>query len=98
MFKRLFMFAMISALAGSASEIAVAASPVRPTISRAEHCNALNRQLDDALKSVTATKQATAARALQKKAAKLCSERKQAQGIRTYAKALKLLGIKPIDS
>ena len=37
------------------------------------------------------------ATALQDKANRFCAERKQAQGIRTYANALKLLGVTPVD-
>ena len=37
------------------------------------------------------------ARALQSKARQLCATRREAQGMRTYADALKLLGVRPID-
>ncbi len=58
----------------------------------------MNRQLNEMLMTKAAAPQAAAARALQKNATRLCSHKKQAQGIRAFANALKLLGAKPIDA
>ncbi|RWD86971.1 MAG: hypothetical protein EOS40_36605, partial [Mesorhizobium sp.] len=41
--------------------------------------------------------QVTAAKALQRKGNRFCADKKQAQGIRMLANALKLLGVTPID-
>ncbi len=41
--------------------------------------------------------EAAEAKALQKKANRYCAARKQAQGIRMLANALKLLGVTPVD-
>jgi len=71
---------------------------VKTPVSRTERCNLLNHQLQKVLKSNPAAKQADAAEALQKKAVRLCANRKQAQGILALANALKLLGVKPIDT
>ena len=38
-----------------------------------------------------------AAKALQKRGTRYCAEKKQAQGIRMFANALKLLGVAPAD-
>ena len=44
-----------------------------------------------------AATQVTAAKALQRKGNRFCASKKQAQGIRMLANALKLLGVTPID-
>jgi hypothetical protein len=74
-----------------------APSPAKVTITPAERCSRLSRQVDEAIKAKAADKQVAAASALQKKGVRLCAENKRAQGIRDLAKALKLLGVKPID-
>jgi hypothetical protein len=66
-------------------------------ITRVDRCNALERQFDHAIIQHARAKRATQARALQKKAQKFCAGKEQAQGIRAYAQALKLLGVKPIE-
>jgi predicted lipoprotein len=68
-----------------------------PPNTRVERCNALQQQLDQAIIQHARAKRATQARALRKKAEKFCAGKEQAQGIRAYATALKLLGVKPID-
>jgi predicted lipoprotein len=70
---------------------------VKAPITRIERCDALQQQLDHAIIQHARAKRATQARALRKKAEKFCAGKSQAQGIRTYATALKLLGVKPID-
>jgi hypothetical protein len=66
-------------------------------VTRIERCDALQQQLDRAINQHARAKRATQARALRKKARKFCAGKSQAQGIRTYAIALKLLGVEPID-
>jgi hypothetical protein len=69
----------------------------RTPITRIERCNALQRQFDHAITRHARAKRAAQARALRKKGEKFCAGNSQAQGIRAYATALKLLGVKPID-
>ncbi|AZO51335.1 MAG: hypothetical protein EOS54_14805 [Mesorhizobium sp.] len=77
---------------------AVAASNAKVTpITRAERCSDLSRQVDEALETHAAATQVTAAKALQRKGNRFCANKKQAQGIRMLANALKLLGVTPID-
>lgn len=77
---------------------AVGASNAKVTpITRAERCSDLSRQVDEALETHPAATQVTAAKALQRKGNRFCANKKQAQGIRMLANALKLLGVTPID-
>jgi len=77
---------------------AVGASNAKVTpITRAERCSDLSRQVDEALETHAAATQVTAAKALQRKGNRFCANKKQAQGIRMLANALKLLGVTPID-
>ncbi|PZV36657.1 hypothetical protein [Mesorhizobium kowhaii] len=66
-------------------------------ITRTERCSNLSRQLDEALETHATATQVTAARALQRKGNRYCANKKQAQGIRMLANALKLLGVTPTD-
>ncbi|MDG4879213.1 hypothetical protein P9273_29475 [Mesorhizobium sp. WSM4935] len=75
----------------------VEAGQAKVATTRTERCAALNRQVDEALGGHAAATQVTAAKALQRKGNRFCSAKKEAQGIRTLAKALKLLGVTPID-
>jgi hypothetical protein len=85
-------------LAGMATTaVAAGHAAVKAPITRIERCNALEEQFDHAIIQHARVKRAAQARALQKEAQKFCAGRNQAQGIRAYAKALKLLGVKPID-
>ncbi|WP_420963535.1 hypothetical protein [Brucella sp. IR073] len=68
-----------------------------PLLTRVERCNRLQQQVQHALARHTGTARASEARALQKKAIKFCAGKKQAQGIRAFAEALKLLGEQPVD-
>lgn len=72
-------------------------SQARPMITRIERCNRLDKQLETVLTSKRTARHANAARALQRKARKYCATRREAQGIRAFADALKMLGVKPID-
>ncbi|WP_348641873.1 hypothetical protein [Mesorhizobium sp. B2-4-9] len=56
-----------------------------------------SRQVDEALETHPAATQVAAAKALQRKGNRFCANRKEAQGIRALANALKLLGVLPID-
>jgi hypothetical protein len=74
---------------------AIGPSDAKAAISRSEHCERLNLQLDGAIQTTAGTTEVAQAMALQKQASRFCAERKQAQGIRTLANALKLLGVTP---
>lgn len=67
------------------------------TNARIERCNRLQRQFSDEILEHAEAKRAAEAKALQKKAMKFCAGDKQAQGIRAYATALKMLGVQPIE-
>lgn len=64
---------------------------------RSQRCNTLQDQLSDQLKAHAGSHGSSAAAVMGAKAKKLCASGKQAQGLRTYAKALQLLGVQPID-
>jgi len=83
-----------------ATSFAVAASVpshVKASLTRSELCSRLSRQVDEAIETHAKAGQAAAAKALQKKAIRYCADRKQAQGIRMFADAMKLLGVTPVD-
>lgn len=69
----------------------------RTSLTRSELCSRLGRQVDQAIETHAKAVQAAAAKTLQKKAVRYCADRKQAQGIRMFANALKLLGVAPVD-
>ncbi|MCV3207073.1 hypothetical protein OHD62_10500 [Mesorhizobium sp. YC-39] len=69
----------------------------KAAITRSERCSDLSRQFDEALETHATATQVTAAKALQRKGNRYCASKKQAQGIRMLANALKLLGVTPID-
>ncbi|MFD9898118.1 hypothetical protein ACHMW4_07665 [Mesorhizobium sp. UC22_110] len=73
-------------------------SNAEAAITRSERCNRLSQQLDEAIENHAQAVQVAQAKALQKKATRYCADHKQAQGIRTFANALKLLGVTPDDS
>jgi FKBP-type peptidyl-prolyl cis-trans isomerase len=87
----------MGALLGMSLAMIVGHADAETAVTRSEHCNRLSQQLDGAIETQADAAQATKAMALQKKANRFCAERKQAQGIRTLADALKLLGVTPID-
>lgn len=82
---------------------AAAASPATPhpakrvMITRVQRCEAMQRQFNHAISEHAKAKRAAKARALQRKAKRYCAGKRQAQGIRAYAEALKLLGVQPVD-
>ena len=94
-----FSISLMGALLGiSLVTAAVGASDAKVApITRAERCSDLNRQVDEALETHAAATQVTAAKALQRKGTRFCANKKQAQGIRMLANALKLLGVTPND-
>ncbi|QND54227.1 hypothetical protein HB779_14415 [Phyllobacterium sp. 628] len=67
------------------------------TLTRSELCSRLQQQTQQAITEHAVAKRAAKARVLQRKAIKFCASNKQAQGIRTFAQSLKLLGVQPID-
>jgi len=72
-------------------------SDAKGVITRSERCSRLSRQLDEAIETHAKATQVAEAKGLQKQAARYCAEKKQAQGIRMLANALKLLGVTPTD-
>ncbi|PZV39590.1 hypothetical protein [Mesorhizobium kowhaii] len=76
---------------------AIGPSEAKAAITRSEHCDRLSLQLDQAIQTKAETTEVAEAMSLQKTAIRFCAERKQAQGIRTLANALKLLGVTPDD-
>ncbi len=76
---------------------AVQQSDAKAPLTRTERCSSLSRQVDEALETHATATQVTAAKALQRKGNRYCANKKQAQGIRMLANALKLLGVPPID-
>jgi hypothetical protein len=89
-----------SALLALAAALAVAGAgeaAAKATVTRIDRCNGLERQFDRAIIEHASAKRAAEARALQGKAVRLCAGKAQAQGIRAYAEALKLLGVQPRD-
>ena len=94
-----FSISLMGALLGISlvtAAVGVSDAKVAP-ITRAERCSDLNRQVDEALETHAAATQVTAAKALQRKGNRFCANKKQAQGIRMLANALKLLGVTPND-
>jgi hypothetical protein len=94
--RRFASIAIVLAAMGT-SAMAAGHPAAKAPITRIERCDALQHQLDRAIIQHARAKRTTQARALRKKAEKFCAGKSQAQGIRTYATALKLLGVKPID-
>ena len=64
---------------------------------RSHRCSILQNQLNDEIKEHAGSSRAANAANLGAKARKLCANGKPAQGLRTYVKALQLLGVQPID-
>jgi hypothetical protein len=92
----------IGALTGiSLAMLAVAQPGAAAAVTRSEYCSRLGLQLDGAIQTKADpganAREIAEATALQDKANRFCAERKQAQGIRTFANALKLLGVTPVD-
>ncbi len=66
-------------------------------VTRTDRCDRLQQQFADEINKRAEAKRAADAKALQKKAMKFCAGNQQAQGIRAYATALKMLGVQPIE-
>lgn len=81
----------------SLAMVGVGHSDAEAAITRSERCSRLSRQLDEAIENHAQAVQVAQAKTLQKKATRYCADHKQAQGIRTFANALKLLGVTPDD-
>jgi len=64
---------------------------------RTSRCNILQSQLTEQIETHVGSSRSATAAAMGAKAKKFCASGKQAQGLRTYAKALQLLGVQPID-
>ena len=64
---------------------------------RSRRCSILQDQLNDEIKEHAGSSRTANAANLGAKARKLCANGKPAQGLRTYVKALQLLGVQPID-
>ncbi|RRH94836.1 hypothetical protein EH240_26500 [Mesorhizobium tamadayense] len=93
-----FSISLMGALLGISLGIGpVEAGKAKVATTRTERCANLNRQVDEALKTHAAATQVAAAKALQRKGNRFCAKKKEAQGIRMLANALKLLGVTPID-
>ena len=82
----------------SLAMLAVAESGAEAAVSRSEHCERLGLQLDQVIDTQADATMVVEATALRKQAVRFCADHKQAQGIRAYANALKLLGAIPDDS
>jgi hypothetical protein len=63
---------------------------------RRERCSQLQQQLDAAMKTHRPFAETEMVTRLRKKAISFCATDKEAQGARTFAKALHLLGLKPL--
>jgi len=81
--------------------LSLGAAPAQPlakgTSSRIDQCNRLQQQFSHAITEHAEAKRAAEAKALQRKAVRFCAGNRQAQGIRAYATALKMLGVQPIE-
>ncbi|MEW6633277.1 MAG: hypothetical protein AB1440_20590 [Pseudomonadota bacterium] len=77
--------------------LAMLAASGAEAATRSEYCDRLGVQLDGAISTQADQPAVVEAVALRKKAARLCADHKQAQGIRALANGLKLLGATPED-
>lgn len=88
---------LMGAVLGISLVTAVVEQSDAKVLTRTERCTNLSHQFDEALETHATATQVTAAKALQRKGNRYCANKKQAQGIRMLANALKLLGVTPID-
>jgi hypothetical protein len=84
-------------IAASAAQSEAKTVATKVLVTRSERCSRLSHQVDEAIEKHAKARQVTEAKALQRKANRFCAEKKQAQGIRTLANALKVLGVAPVD-
>ncbi|UDL88685.1 MULTISPECIES: hypothetical protein [unclassified Mesorhizobium] len=92
-----FSISLMGAVLGISLVTAVVEQSDAKVLTRTERCTNLSHQFDEALETHATATQVTAAKALQRKGNRFCANKKQAQGIRMLANALKLLGVTPID-
>ncbi len=92
-----FSISLMGAVLGISLVMAVVEQSDAKVLTRTERCTNLSHQFDEALETHATATQVTAAKALQRKGNRFCANKKQAQGIRMLANALKLLGVTPID-
>ncbi len=93
-----FSISLMGALLGiSLITVSVGQSDAKVALTRSERCTNLSHQFDEALETHATATQVTAAKALQRRGNRFCANKKQAQGIRMLANALKLLGVTPND-
>jgi len=92
-----FSISLMGAVLGISLVTAVVEQSDAKVLTRTERCTNLSHQFDEALETHATATQVTAAKALQRKGNRYCANKKQAQGIRMLANALKLLGVTPID-
>ncbi|MBA8899347.1 MULTISPECIES: hypothetical protein [unclassified Phyllobacterium] len=67
-------------------------------LSRKELCAKFQTQVHQAIIEHAEAPRAAKAKSLQKKAIRFCASNRQAQGVRTFAKALKALGVQPVNN
>ncbi|ENR65028.1 hypothetical protein C032_02695 [Brucella abortus 63/294] len=66
-----------------------------PLVTRSQRCERLKHQLQTALSGHVKIGRVHQVEVLQRRGARFCASKRQAQGLRAYAEALKLLGVKP---
>ncbi|AAX76149.1 hypothetical protein [Brucella abortus] len=66
-----------------------------PLVTRSQRCERLKHQLQTALSGQVKIGRVHQVEVLQRRGARFCASKRQAQGLRAYAEALKLLGVKP---
>jgi hypothetical protein len=94
--RRVLIVCAVGIVTSALTATASVPSGAKVTLTPAERCGRLSHQVDQAING-TAARQVAEARTLQKRAIRFCARKKTAQGIRTLAKALKLLGVEPTD-
>lgn len=89
----------IACLAALAGGFALLSGPggVAAEQTRSDRCGILQNQLAEQIKTHSGSDRSTKATTMGAKAKKLCTDGKQAQGLRAYVKALQLFGVQPID-
>lgn len=65
---------------------------------RQERCDLLLGQLDKASRSSVTYQDVKSVDRLRNRAIHLCKRNKESQGVRAFAKALAILGLKPVDT
>ena len=96
--RRILVASALMTAATVLTVVDIAPSAAKPLVTPAQRCTQLGQQLDEAMKAGASATRLSEVGTLRKQAYRFCVRNKRAQGIRTYAKALKLLGVTPIDS